>query len=233
MSSQLLLDILKTSEQTFKNYIIGKNDEALSAIKNISKGRAIYLWGESGSGRTHLLKAMQQKTSGIYFNHITKLEFVKKIVHSDDQKNLSEFILIDDIHLFSKKRQSLLFTLYNKWRELSTTTYAFSIALSGNMPPISMNVREDIRTRLGWDLIFKLEPLSDSDKYTALMNEAKERGLKNIDNVIQWMLIHCERDIRKQMAVLDALDRYSLETGKPITISLLRNMLITQETKLL
>ncbi|AWD32646.1 DnaA regulatory inactivator Hda [Candidatus Kinetoplastibacterium sorsogonicusi] len=233
MSSQLLLDILKTPKQTFKNYIVGKNSEALSAIKNISSGRAIYLWGPSGSGRTHLLKAIQHETNGIYFNHISKIDSIKNILENENNQNFSKFILIDNVHLFDKTRQSLLFTLYNKWREIATTTNAFTITLSGNLSPMFMHVREDIRTRLGWDLIFRLEPLSDSDKYTALKTQAEERGLKNIDNVLQWMLNHYERDIRKQIIVLDALDRYSLETRKPITISLLRNMLLSQGIYLL
>ncbi|CFP23658.1 DnaA regulatory inactivator Hda [Bordetella pertussis] len=103
---------------------------------------------------------------------------------------------VDDVHRMDDARQAGLFALYNRWRE-----------------------------RLGWDLVFRLDPLSDADKLAALTAQAAERGLQLAPEVINWMLTHHERDIRKLAALLDALDRYSLATGRPITIPLLRAML--------
>ena len=72
-----------------------------------------------------------------------------------------------------------------------------------------MPLREDLRTRLGWDLVFRLDPLSDADKLAALSAQAAERGMHLAPEIINWMLTHHERDIRKLAALIDALDRYS------------------------
>ena len=76
----------------------------------------------------------------------------------------------------------------------------------------------DLRTRLGWDLVFRLDPLSDADKLAALSAQAAERGMHLAPEIINWMLTHHERDIRKLAALIDALDRYSLANGRPITL---------------
>ena len=78
-----------------------------------------------------------------------------------------------------------------------------------------MPLREDLRTRLGWDLVFRLDPLSDADKLAALSAQAAERGMHLAPEIINWMLTHHERDIRKLAALIDALDRYSWPTAAP------------------
>jgi DnaA family protein len=49
--------------------------------------------------------------------------------------------------------------------------------------------------------------------------------------IINWMLTHHERDIRKLAELIDALDRYSLATGRPITLPLLRAMLADPDSQ--
>jgi DnaA family protein len=94
-----------------------------------------------------------------------------------------------------------------------------------------MPLREDLRTRLGWDLVFRLDPRSDADQLAALSAQAAERGMHLAPEIINWMLTHHERDIRKLAALLDALDRYSLATGRPITLPLLRAMLADPDSQ--
>jgi DnaA family protein len=92
-----------------------------------------------------------------------------------------------------------------------------------------MELREDLRTRLGWDLVFRLEPLSDSDKQAALADYAKRKGLPLTAELIAWMLTHYARDIRQLFALVDALDRYSLSKHRAVTVPLLRAMLADRE----
>ena len=54
---------------------------------------------------------------------------------------------------------------------------------------------------------------------------ASLRGLQLAPEIINWMLTHYERDLRRLTALLDALDRYSLASGRAITLPLLRAML--------
>lgn len=92
-----------------------------------------------------------------------------------------------------------------------------------------MSLREDLRTRLGWDLVFRLEPLSDEEKFSALQTYALRQGLPLADDVLDWMLTHYSRDIRQLFALVDALDRYSLSKHRTVTVPLLRTMLADRE----
>jgi len=86
-------------------------------------------------------------------------------------------------------------------------------------------VREDLRTRLGWGLVFHLAPLPDEDKAAVLKHAARERGIMLADDVPAYLLTHFRRDMPSLMALFDELDRFSLEQKRAVTLPLLRTML--------
>ena len=88
-----------------------------------------------------------------------------------------------------------------------------------------MPIREDLRTRLGWGLVYQVHGLSDEEKIDALSKSALARGLSLSPGVLPYLLTHFRRDMQSLSAMLDALDRYSLETQRPITMPLLRELL--------
>lgn len=231
MNRQLLLDVLPAPAPTLQNYIAGPNGEALAAARALTPGRALYLWGAAGCGRSHLLKGLATAPGAVYIDARQSARALRQLANADSAAAMPPVIAVDDVHDMDDARQAGLFALYNRWRECAATSRAFALAVAGDRAPISMPLREDLRTRLGWDLVLRLEPLSDADKLAALSAQATERGLQLAPEVIQWMLTHCERDIRKLAVLLDALDRYSLATGRPITIPLLRAMLADPNTQ--
>lgn len=231
MNRQLLLDVLPATAPTLQNYIAGPNGEALAAARSLAPGRALYLWGAAGCGRSHLLRALGATPGAIYINTQQPTRILRELANADSAAAMPPVIAVDDVHDMDETRQAGLFALYNRWRECAATSRAFALAVAGDRAPLSMPLREDLRTRLGWDLVLRLEPLSDADKLAALATQATERGLHIAPEVIQWMLTHYERDIRKLAVLLDALDRYSLATGRPITIPLLRTMLADPNTQ--
>ena len=231
MNRQLLLDVLPAPAPTLQNYIAGPNGEALAAARALLPGRALYLWGAAGCGRSHLLKGLATTPGAVYIDIRQNARALRQLANADSAAAMPRLIAVDDVHDMDEARQAGLFALYNRWRECAATSRAFALAVSGDRAPLSMPLREDLRTRLGWDLVFRLEPLSDADKLAALSAQAAERGLQLAPEVIQWMLTHRERDIRKLAVLLDALDRYSLATGRPITIPLLRAMLADSDTQ--
>jgi len=225
MNRQLLLDVLPVPAPTWANFVVGDNRQAWTAAREIAPGRALYLWGTAGCGRSHLLRAMAHEPTSCYLNAATPVDTLYALAHPDDIKTTPKLIAIDDVHQMSDAQQAALFALYNRWRESAATSSAFALVVAGDRSARSMPIREDLRTRLGWDLVFRLEPLTDEDKLAALNAQAQERQLTVAPEVVQWMLTHHERDIRRLSALLDALDRYSLATRRPITIPLLRTML--------
>lgn len=227
MTQQLILDLLPAPPPTLNNFIVGGNQAALDALKNCEPGRAIYLWGAPGAGRTHLLQALGNGPDSLYHGPHDPASGLKDI--ATGELLALKLIAVDDVQLLDDNGQAALFALYNRWRELAAGRHAFSLILSGDRSPLTMPLREDLRTRLGWDLVFRLELLSDQDRAEALKTRANERGLQLSADVIGWVLNHYARDMRQLSALLDALDRYSLEKHRPITLPLLKDLLATSQ----
>jgi len=226
MQQQLLLEIIPSAQPTFENTVTGDNAEAIAAVRSLVPGRALYLWGTSGCGRTHVLKALAAaETASLFDATSSDTDILAAATGSRDPVTGGRLILVDDIHAMNELQQAAVFALYNRWREVAAAKTAFALVVSGNRAPLMMDLREDLRTRLGWDLVYRLDPLSDQDKLSALENYAQLIGLPLSHDVLQWMFSHYARDIRQLFALVDALDRYSLSKHRSITVPLLRAML--------
>src|SRR5690606_31499370 len=97
-------------------------------------------------------------------------------------------IAVDNVEDLDDEGQAALFSLYNRWREVASTARGFALVLAGDRAPLAMPLREDLRTRLGWDLTFRLEQLSDDDRARALSKRAGDRGLQLSPEVVNWVL---------------------------------------------
>lgn len=192
---QLLLDIKPTPAPNFDNFKVGKNAEALVSLKAVIQGgepKFIYFWGESGSGKSHLLSAC--KAIGLR--------------------------VADDVHLLDNEAQIDLFNTYNQLKERGGM-----LITAGLHAPTQMGLRDDLATRLAWGLVYQLHPLTDQEKAEALQNHARERGMKLPDEVVDYCLRYLRRDLPTLMAVLDALDEWSLTEKKPVTVPMLKKLL--------
>jgi len=199
---QLLLDIQPTAVPTLYNFVAGRNAEALHSLQLAASGntdaRFIYLWGASGSGKTHLLQACADLA----------------------RQNSLALVMADDVHALSEQQQIALFNTYNQLRDASGVLIASGIAAPGQM-----GLRDDLATRLAWGLVYQLHPLSDEEKAQALKTHAAERGIRLPDEVVDYCLRHLRRDLPTLMATLDALDEWSLTEKKPVTVPMLRKLL--------
>jgi len=223
MTRQLVLDLLPAPAPTLENFVTGGNGAALDALRHCTGGRAIYLWGAPGSGRTHLLRALGQAPAAGYIGAPGSAARINAIALAESAA--PRLIAIDDVDLLDEDGQAALFSLYNRWRETSSTAQAFVLLVSGRQSPLATPLREDLRTRLGWDLVFRLELLSDPDRAQALRTRAIERGLKLSTEVVNWILTHYDRDMSRLTALLDALDHYSVQEHRAITLPLLKDLL--------
>ena len=241
MSRQLLLEIIPASDPTFDNMVVGSNAAIIDAARGLTPGHALYLWGPPGSGRSHFLRALACSVPSIYFNTASAALDMMDLATAQEITTHSmlgatpivgtqtRLIAIDDIGDMNEAQQASVFALYNRWRESASTLSAFALVVSGDRAPMMMPLREDLRTRLGWDLVFRIEPLSDHDKSAALQAYAHTQGMPLSAEVLDWMLTHYARDIRQLFALVDALDRYSLSKHRTVTVPLLRTMLADRD----
>ncbi len=213
---QLLLDLAPPPAPTLDNFVPGRNGAALEALRAIARGarteRFVYLWGDPGSGRSHLLRGLAQAASArpaLYLCGVARSGIAENNVIAID--NVQDLPALDQIKLFD---------LYNRVRAAGGALVA-----SGNAAPAQLALREDLRSRLAWGLAFQLHPLSDAEKAAALREHARARALDLPDEVIAYLLRHARRDMASLIGILDALDRYSLEHKRPVTLPLVRDAL--------
>jgi len=220
---QLLLDLSAQQPPTFDTFVTGQNAELLQRLQDIAAAHAqptlndrfIYLWGETGAGKTHLLHSLAQKTpTG------SRLILADADDSAFDYDPAVQCYLLDDCEQLPPASQIAAFALFNQIRELGG--YLVS---AGAQPPAQLQVREDLRTRLGWGLIYQLHGLTDDEKIAALTQSAQARGMTVSPGILSYLLTHYRRDMPSLSRMLDALDRYSLETKRPITLPLLRDLL--------
>jgi DnaA family protein len=217
---QLLLDWGAEKPQTLDNFVMGKNAELLQLLRLFSlraadrpNERFVYLWGEPGAGKSHLLQALASAPDARY---IPADAGADAFLFASDVM----LYLMDDCDRLSPDAQIAAFGLFNQVRENGGL-----LVTAGAMPPAALALREDLRTRLGWGLIYQLHGLTDDEKIAALNHAALARGMSLSPGVLPYLITHFRRDMRSLSAMLDALDQYSLETQRPITLPLLRNLL--------
>ena len=209
---QLILDLLPESPPTLDNVVAGGNAETLALITEWLAGTrtdtSFCLWGEAGSGCSHLLQA-----SG--FAYIDA-----GLDPALNSASAAEQLAVDHVENLDETGQIALFNHFNR------------LKMSGGMlltatsqPPAHLALREDLRTRLGSGLICRLQPLSDAEKAEALATQAKERALKLTPELIDYLMRHAPRDMRTLSSVIVALDQYTLEQKRAVTLPLLRELL--------
>jgi DnaA regulatory inactivator Hda len=129
-------------------------------------------------------------------------------------------VAADDVERLDEPRQIELFSAINAARDAGGTVLA-----AGGAPPAQLVLREDLRSRLAWGLVYQVKPLSDAQKALYLHREAARRGLKLSDEVVWYLLTHVRRDLHSLTALLEQLDRASLEQRRAVTLPLVREML--------
>ncbi len=195
---QLPLPLSAAAQPSLANYLAGANAEALACVRALVLGTAgeaiVYLWGEPGSGRSHLLGAAARANPAL--------------------------VIADDVQAYDEAAQQALFIAINAAREGGPAVLA-----AGDAPPARLGLREDLRTRLGWGLVYQLKPLTDDEKGLYLRTEAARRGLALADEVVAWLLSRLPRDLASLHAVLDRLDRHALARQRSLTLPLVREAL--------
>ena len=224
---QLLLDISPPCLPTLENFVPGRNLELFQTLKKILEGheqeRFIYLWGVNGCGKSHLLQAVvesfiQYKLDAAYINCGITQNFEMEFPVVDKINCLA----IDDVDHLNSSTQIDLFNLYNHIRDECQSL----MLVSGSVAPSQLNLREDLVTRLGWGLIYQVHELSDDEKIQAMKKHAKRKGFELTQDVCNYLLRHVKRDLPSLIVTLDALDLYSLREKRPITIPMLRELLL-------
>jgi DnaA-homolog protein len=220
---QLTFELAPPTPPSLDNYLAGRNAEVLAALERCAGGNAepvVMLWGGRGVGKTHLLRAVVSRAA----EQGRTAAFVASpgIVSTQDPGRLGAhaIVAVDDVDGADDDAQARMFTLCNVLRERGGHLVAAASA-----PPATLALRDDLRTRLSWGLVYEVLPLADEDKPAALAAYAEARGFRLPPDVIDYLLAHGRRDMGALVATVAALDRLSLAAKRPIGIALVREWL--------
>ncbi len=206
---------------TFENFLPGANSAALAHLQALKPGAfgaaPVFLWGAPGSGKTHVLRALAQRWQDAgaqvgWYDADTGLPW--------ELPSQPSLLILDDCERFDAGQQHAAFALF-----VEAASDGLAVVATGSMPPTDLDLREDLRSRLGWGPTFALQPLSEAETRAALRREADRRGILLGDEVMDYLLTRFARDLKHLMRLLDRLDEFALAAKRAVTVPLLRQML--------
>ena len=228
LTRQLPLNFEFRVNQTFDDFFSGSNLEVINHLKKTIEGngeRLIFLWGQSGQGKSHLLQAcchqaQSQQLSSFYFA-FSAFELPDSVMLSGLDK--LDIICFDNIQHIAGNPiwEQAFFNFFNLHRDQDHT-----LILSASCPPNEIAFQlPDLKTRLNWGLTLKIQPLCDEERITALIFKAGRMGFEISPQVGRFLLTHYDRDLSSLWVLLTKLDRASLAAKRKLTLPFLKQIL--------
>jgi DnaA family protein len=229
---QLPLAIVFPESATFENYEAGSNAFLLKMLEEIASGRGesqLYIWGNSGLGKTHLLQstcraASQVNRRSCYLPLSVMLQNGPGILQGLDNLDL---IALDDLDrvITEDRWQNEVFSLINHCRTASVTlVFAARVNING------LNIQlADLKSRLAWGPVFEIRELDDESKKKVLKARAGQRNLELNDDAVNYMLSRYSRSMQQLCLLLERLDKASLSAQRRLTVPFIKSVLESGE----
>ncbi len=218
---------------TFDTFVIGASNRfAHAAALAIAEAPAraynpLFIWGESGLGKTHLLHAAgnyaQRLFPGMRVKYVSTEEFTNDFINSlrDDRKVAFkrsyrdvDVLLVDDIQFIEGKEgiQEEFFHTFNTLHNANK-----QIVISSDRPPKQLATLEDrLRTRFEWGLITDVQPPELETRIAILRKKAQMERLAVPDEVLELIASSIERNIRELEGALIRVTAFASLNKTPI-----------------
>lgn len=225
---QLPLNIHWRDDATLASFYPGDNTEALKAVSELSGGIGepfVYLWGQAGVGRTHLLQAAchhasEKGIAAFYLSFENIHSLSPSIVEGIEGISV---VCLDDVENIVGKPEweELLFHVFNRIRAENGR-----LLIASSVAPKDIQIQlPDLKSRFAWGVIYQLHRLTDDQKTDALQLRAYQHGLELSKSVGNFLLTHCSRNMSELFQLLGQLDRASLAEQRRLTIPFVKHVL--------
>jgi DnaA family protein len=224
MPQQLSLGLSIRPSVDFANFIVGRNGEAVSRLRT-PQDPFVYLWGESGSGKSHLLQAAclqahVEKRLPAYLSLKSQREIDPEMLQGLEDYAL---VCLDDLEKVAGETawERAIFNLFNLLRENGG-----QLLVAADCPPASLPIAlPDLASRLTWGPCYHLLPLDDDERLELLLSSAQRRGMSMSAETASFLLQRTPRDIHFLTLLMDRLDTASLAAQRRLTIPFVREIL--------
>ena len=230
-------DIALNDKYTFDNYIVGPSNglahAAALAVADAPAGsyNPLFLHGNVGLGKTHLLQAICHKALSaerpLQVLYLSSETFVNQFIRAVEKGDLPRFrytyrnvdiLLIDDIHLLAHKERTqeeffhTFNTLYNDQKQ---------IVLSSDSPPSEIpSLKERLISRFKWGLVAEIDPPGFETRQAILRAKAADREVDLPEDVLTYLAEHIDRNIRELEGAVIAIKARAALVDSPIDIHL-------------
>lgn len=220
---------------TFDRFIVGASNKfahaaAIAVAQNPGKiYNPLFIYGNSGLGKTHLLLAIGQaihdKDPNKKISYIKGDEFTNQLVKSIKDGTGEEFrkkyrnvelFLVDDIQFIAGKQQTQneFFHTFNNIYEAG-----HQIVITSDRPPLEMSLLDDrLRTRFEGGLMADIQPPDLETRMAIIRNKAGQLGIVLSDDAISYIAENITANIRQLEGVIKRLTAYKEILDDVITI---------------
>lgn len=219
------------ANQTFASFFTGNNAELIAQLQALAgdgSEQQLFVWGEAGSGKSHLLQASCQQAK-----HNGKDPFYLRFDPERlpppallDGLEQVELVCLDDIQHIEGHGdwEQALFGFYNNHRQNN-----HKLLLAANCPPKYLPFSlADLKTRMAWGLTLKIQPLAEEQLIEALACKAHFLGFELSPQVGRFLLNHYVHDLPALWHLLEKIDHATLAAQRKLTIPFLKQILAEQ-----
>ena len=225
---QLALDLKLADYARFDTFYAGPNGMVLTALKTAadSAGPGVdWLWGMTGSGRSHLLQACVEAASeaGRAASWLPLGEDGELVPEMLEGLGYLDLICLDDVDAVAGDPawERALFNI----SETAKTGHG-RVICSASAPPAAAGFElRDLESRLAAGPVWKLLPLEDAELVAALQLRARWRGLELPDDTCRFLMRRVPRSSQVLFALLDQLDGAALESQRRLTIPFVKEVI--------
>ena len=227
-SSQLTLPVQLPELAQFSLFVPGPNEMAVNYIRELdtSSFQHTAIVGADGAGKTHFLSAM---TDMVHNRGDVAMYVPLEAVRNQSPALLegleeAQLLALDNIDAVTCNAEwsVALFALINRFMDRQQGHLLWSSTVPARRMQI---VLPDLQSRLQAATQFKLAPLNDNEKVTALTLHLKSRGLILNDEVAEFLLGRLSRGMQGLMQTVDALDQASLREQRRLTLPFVKQVL--------
>lgn len=229
---QLALNVRLRDASSFENFQVGRNGEAVARLQTFARHApevtppvfGIYLWGERGSGKTHLIEAVCRVSlfpsqEPVVLPLAERGALAPELLNELDIEK-GTLVCVDDMQAVAGERawEAALLGLYERLR-----AQGGRLLVTGASSPARLGLQlPDLATRLTALLVYPLQGLDDDEKLFTLRQRAQRRGLDMGDEVARYLLQRFPRDLHSLFVLLDKLDSATLAAQRRLTIPFVR-----------
>ena len=230
--TQLVLPVRLADFARFDNFFVASaNAASVFALQQCARCQSeqwIFLAGNAGSGRSHLLQATCQSAAESPLAADARYLPLGLLIEADAAEVLAgieaaRLVCFDDVDAIAgnDRWQEQLFHALNRLRENHV-----SVVFAARQPPAGLDVRlADLTSRLAWSTVYRLGDLDDAQKSQLLQFRARCRAMSLPPEVADFIVQRGERDLASLINTLDVIDQQTLAQSRRVTIPFVKSVL--------